>query len=47
MQNKPVSGVRAPAPKPDWRGFMILALVLAMPVFVIFSALEYLIRWIF
>jgi len=45
--NKTVFGVYAPPAKPDLRGFMMLGLVLAVPVFLVLFGIEAAIRWAF
>jgi len=45
--NKTVLGVFAPSARPDWRGFVVLGLILAVPVSLALFGVEVAIRWVF
>ncbi|MCP5038801.1 MAG: hypothetical protein GY945_14515 [Rhodobacteraceae bacterium] len=39
-----VSGVNAPPPRPDWRGFVIVGLLLSVPAALVGFSVDFLMR---
>lgn len=47
VKNQSVMGVTAPSSKPDFRGFMMLGVLIAAPTGAVLFGVEVVIRWAF